>query len=162
GAFGGSYTSGNLPGLTTLGTTQSLVSLEALQEFKVETSTYSAEYGRQPGGQISIVTRAGTNAFHGSAFEYLRNEAFDANDWVGNGAGRPKPKERQHDWGGTLGGPLLVPGLYDGHSRSFFFFSHESLRLSQPSFNLTNVPTQALRQQAPPALAPLLNAFPLP
>jgi len=70
-----------LPGLTTLGTTQSLVSVDALQEFKIQTSTYAAEYGRQPGGQISIITRSGANQFHGSAFEYLRNDLLDANDW---------------------------------------------------------------------------------
>jgi hypothetical protein len=162
GNAGGSQTGGDLPGLTAFGTTQALVSVDALEEFKVQTSSYSAEYGRQPGGQISIVTRSGTNQLHGSAFEYLRNDVFDANDWFANRAGQAKPKERQNDFGGTLGGPVLIPGIYDGHDRTFFFFSYEGLRLRQPNFNLTNVPGLALRQKAPAALQPLLNAFPLP
>jgi hypothetical protein len=168
--FGEAQTSGNLPGLTTLGTTQSLVSIDALQEFKVQTSTYAAEYGRQAGGQISIVTRSGTNQFHGSAFEYVRNDIFDANDWFANRAGTPKAKERQNDFGGTFSGPVLLPRFgegghqpgYDGRNRTFFFFSYEGLRLRQPNFNLTNVPTLALRQQAPAGMQPILNAFPLP
>jgi len=158
----GVQTSGNLPGLTSFGTTQSLVSVDALQEFKVQTSTYSGEFGRQPGGQISIITRSGTNQFHGSLFDYLRNDVFDANDWFADRAGRPKPAERQNDFGGVFGGPLRVPHLYNGIDRTFFFMSYEGLRLRLPQFNLTNVPTLAVRQQAPPGMQPLVNAFPLP
>jgi Carboxypeptidase regulatory-like domain/TonB-dependent Receptor Plug Domain len=162
GSFGGPQSSGNLPGLTAFGTTQSLASVDALQEFKVQTSTYSAEYGRQPGGQVSIVTRSGTNEVHGSAFDYLRNEVFDANDWFADRAGQPKPPERQNDFGGTFGGPVVIPGLYNGHDRTFFFFSYEGLQLRLPQFTLTNVPTLALRQQAAPGIQPILNAFPVP
>lgn len=161
GSFAGAQVSGNLPGLTALGTTQSLVSVDAMQEFRVQTSTYSAEFGRQPGGQISIVTRSGTNEFHGSLFDYLRNDIFDANDWFLNRGGQPKPKERQNDFGGTFGGPVVLPG-YNGRNRTFFFFSYEGLRLRLPHFTLTNVPTLTLRQTAPAALQPLLNAFPQP
>ncbi len=157
----GPHTSGNLPGLTASGTTQSLVSVDALQEFKVETSTYSAEYGRQPGGQISILTRSGTNHFHGSLFDYVRNDAFDANDWFGNANRQPKAKERQNDFGGTFSGPVLLPG-YNGRNRTNFFFSYEGLRLRLPRFALTNVPTLALRQQAAAGVQPILNAFPKP
>src|SRR6266496_4122919 len=169
GGFGGLQTSGNLPGLTTLGTTQSLVSVDALEEFKVQTSSYAAEYGRQPGGQISIVTRSGGNEYHGSLFEYLRNDVLDANDWFANRAGQPRPKERQNDFGGTFSGPVSFlnfgddgSSLDNGRNRTFFFFSYEGLRLQQPNFRLTNVPSLTLRQQAPAALHPLLNAFPLP
>ncbi len=161
GSFAGAQVSGNLPGLTALGTTQSLVSVDAMQEFKVQTSTYAAEFGRQPGGQISIVTKSGTNEFHGSLFDYLRNDVFDANDWFANRSGQPKQKERQNDFGGTFGGPVLLPG-YNGRNRTFFFFSYEGLRLRLPQFTLTNVPTLALRQAAPTALQPILNAFPQP
>src|SRR6266496_1730331 len=157
----GPHTSGNLPGLTASGTTQSLVSVDALQEFKVETSTYSAEYGRQPGGQISILTRSGTNEFHGSVFDYVRNDVFDANDWFANANQQPKAKERQNDFGGTFSGPVLLPG-YNGRNRTNFFFSYEGLRLRLPRFALTNVPTLALRQQAAAGVQPILNAFPKP
>ena len=100
---------GSLPIATALGTTQGLVSVDALQEFRVQSSSYSAEYGRNPGGQFSFVTRSGTNEWHGSAFDYLRNNAFDANDWFNDYDGLPKPAERQNDFGGTLGGPVAIP-----------------------------------------------------
>src|SRR5262249_53684684 len=70
--------------------------------------------------------------------------------------------ERQNDFGGTLGGPVVIPRLYNGRNRTFFFFSYEGLRLRQPQFALANVPTLALRQQAPASLQPYLNGFPLP
>ncbi len=169
GSFGGGNSSGNLPGLTAFGTTQSLVSVDGMQEFKVQTSGYSAEFGRQPGGQISIVTRSGTNSYHGSIFDYVRNEAFDANDWFANANGQPRPPMRQNDFGGTLGGPLVLPrfgnggpGLYKGKDRTFFFFSYEGLRLKLPNFGFTNVPSISLRQNAPAALQPILSSYPLP
>jgi len=162
-------TSGNLPGLTALGTTQSLISLDAMEEFKIQTSTYSAEYGRQPGGQISIASRSGTNSFHGTIFDYLRNDVFDANDWFANANQRARPPERQNDFGGTFSGPVFLPRFgeggpnwHSGKNSTFFFFSYEGLRLRLPQFTLTNVPTLALRQQAPDGLKPLMNAFPLP
>ncbi len=166
----GAQTSGNLPGLSSLGTTQSLVSIDALEEFKVQTSTYSAEYGRQPGGQISMVTRSGSNSFHGSAFDYVRNDVFDANNWFANRANQTKPPMRQNNFGATFSGPILLPRFgiggkqpgYDGRNRTFFFFSYEGLRLRLPQFNLTNVPSLTLRQTAPESVRPFLNAFPLP
>src|SRR5258708_21617992 len=112
----GSGLSGSLPASTALGTTQALVSVDALQEFRVESSTYSAEYGRNPGGQFSMVTRSGTNDWHGTAFDYFRNEALDANSWFNDNT-TPVPKktaERQNDFGGTFGGPIRLCRLYDG------------------------------------------------
>jgi hypothetical protein len=162
GTFGAPANSGNTPGLTAFGTTQSLASVDDLQEFKVQTSTYSSEYGRQPGGQVSIVTRSGTNQFHGTLFDYLRNDALDANDWFADRAGQAKPPEKQNDFGGTIGGPVSIPPVYGGRDRTFFFFSYEGLRLRLPEFTLTNVPTEALRQQASSGIQPILNAFPLP
>ena len=76
--------SGPLPALSTSGGTNSLVSIDAMQEFRVQTSSFAPEFGRTPGGQISIVTRSGTNAFHGTLFEYFRNSALDAADWFAN------------------------------------------------------------------------------
>ncbi len=156
--------SGSVPNGTALGTTQSLVSVDALQEFRGTTSTYSAEYGRVPGGQFSFTTRSGTNDFHGSLFEYFRNDAMDANNFFNNRAGLPKPMMRQNNFGGTLGGPVWIPGLYNGKQRTFFFYSFEALRLRAPQqATITSVPTQALRSTiAPPELRRVLSAFPLP
>ncbi|MBZ5664169.1 MAG: TonB-dependent receptor [Acidobacteriia bacterium] len=166
--IGGPGFSGNTPGETMLGTTQSMVSIDALQEFRASTSTYSAEYGRTPGGQFSFTTRSGTNAWHGSAFDYFRNDAMDANNWF-NKCGclgyplTPRLPERQNDFGGTLGGPIRIPGLYNGKDKTFFFFSYEGLRLTVPqSPSQFFVPDMTLRQQAPTLLQPFLNAFSVP
>ncbi|HET6929228.1 MAG TPA: TonB-dependent receptor [Candidatus Acidoferrum sp.] len=155
--------SGSLPVSTSLGTTQGLVSVDALQEFRVLSSTYSAEYGRNPGGQFSFVTRSGTNDWHGTASEYLRNDVFDANNWFNNYYGIQRTALRQNDFGGTLGGPARIPALYSGKNKAFFFFSYEGLRLTQPQEAIVSyVPTVALRSSTPAALQPVLNAFPLP
>ncbi len=170
---------GGLPASTALGTTQALVSIDALQEFRISTSTYSAEYGRHPGAQISFQTRSGTNDWHGTAFDYFRNTVLDANNWfnTANNPVIPKPAERQNDFGGVLGGPIEIPKLYSGKDRLFFFFSYEGLRLTQPqATQIVYVPSngtnntatysnplyQNLRANAPAVLQPLLNAFPKP
>jgi|HubBroStandDraft_6_1064221.scaffolds.fasta_scaffold00663_15 hypothetical protein len=163
GGFAGAGFAGGTAAETALGTTQSMVSVDALQEFRATTSTYSAEYGRTPGGQFSFTTRSGTNDWHGSAFDYFRNEALDANNWFNDAEGLPKEKERQNDFGGTLAGPIRIPHLYNGKDKTFFFFSYEGLRLWTPQgIQTSSVPDQTLRQQAPAALQPILNAFPLP
>jgi len=156
----GSGVSGTLGTSSVLGGTNSLVSVDALQEFRIQTSSYAPEYGRQPGGQISIVTRSGTNQLHFTLFDYFRNDALDANDWFANSAGIAKPKERQNDFGGTLGGPVWK-------NKTFFFFSYEGLRLRLPQTALSLVPDNSpadpnSRQFAIPAVQPYLNAFPLP
>ena len=154
-------TGGSLPAATALGTTQALVSVDALQEFRVQSSTYSAEFGRNPGGQFSFVTRSGANEWHGTAFDYLRNNAFDANDWFNNYYALPASEERQNDFGGTLGGPIEIPRIYDGKDKSFFFFSYEGLRLIEPQpANVSYVPDAYLRACSPAALQPVLKAFP--
>ena len=153
---------GLLPALNASGGFSNLVSVDALQEFRIQTSTYSPEYGRTPGGQISLVTRSGTNDFHGSGFDYLRNDLLDANDWFANRRALPKPKERQNDFGGVFGGPVIIPHLYNGRNRTFFFVSYEGLRLRLPLVATTSVPSLSLRQSAAPAVRTLLNAFPIP
>ena len=159
----GAGLAGTVPAETVLGTTQSIVSIDALQEFRASTSTYSAEYGRTPGGQFSFTTRSGTNAWHGTAYDYFRNEALDGNNWFLDQLGQPKLKERQNDFGGTLGGPVLIPGLYNGKDKTFFFFSYEGLRLWTPQGVQTSaVPDPTLRKTAPAPLQPILNAYPLP
>jgi len=160
---GQAATGGTIGSSTALGTTQSLLSVDAMQEFRVESSTYSAVYGRTPGGQFSLVTRAGTNRLHGTLYDYLRNNYFDANDWFNDFYGKPEQALRQNDFGGTLGGRVWFPHLYDGRDRTFFFISYEGLRLMQPQpATLQFVPDAGLRQNAPAALQPMLNAFPLP
>lgn len=163
------HAAGSLPSFTAFGGTNNLVSVDAMEEFRIQTSTFAPEFGRTPGAQVSIVTRSGTNDFHGTLFEYFRNDALDANDWFANSQGLPKPALRQNDFGGVLGGPLVLPRLgkggkpyWIGRDRTFFFFSYEGLRLRQPQFQLTEVPSVGARQNAPEATRRLLNVFPLP
>lgn len=156
--YPGNGLAGSLGSFGVTGGTNSLVSVDALQEFRIQTSTYAPEFGRTPGGQISIVTRSGTNRFHGVLFDYFRNDALDANDWFAGYAHNPplrKPPERQNDFGGTFSGPIL-------RNRTFFFFSYEGLRLRLPQIGLTTVPDLAARQNAIPSAQPWLNAYPLP
>jgi len=101
------------------------------------------------------VTRSGTNSFHGTLFEYFRNDVLDAKDWFANFNHFPKPAERQNLFGGVLGGPVLK-------DKTFFFFSYEGLRLRQPATRESVVPDLAVRQQAPASIQPYLNAYPLP
>jgi len=151
----GNGLSGSIGSFNTLGGTNSLVSVDALREFRIQTSTFAPEFGRTPGGQISIVTRSGTNQWHGSVFDYLRNDIFDANDWFADHNHLPKPEERQNDFGGTFSGPILK-------DRTFFFFSYEGLRLRLPQVVESLVPDSFARQHAVPLVQPFLNAFPLP
>jgi hypothetical protein len=161
--YGTSGTSGSLPAATALGTTQSLVSVDALQEFRVLSSSYSAEYGLSPGGQFSFATRSGTNQPHGGVFDYLRNNYFDANDWFNDNLGQPITALRQNDFGGTFGAPIWIPKIYSGTNKTFFFVSYEGLRLVQPQPTVIQyVPSISLRQSSPAALQPVLNAFPVP
>jgi hypothetical protein len=146
---------GGLGAFNVLGGTNSLVSADALQEFRIQTSTYAPEFGRTPGGQISITTRSGTNQFHGSAFDYFRNGVLDANDWFADASGLAKLPEKQNDFGAVLGGPIVK-------DKTFFFFSYEGLRLRQPQTLLTTVPDLAARANAIPAVQPYIDAYPLP
>ena len=140
---------------STNGGYNNLVSIDALQEYRIQTSTFEPEFGRTPGAQLSIVTRSGTNQWHGNLFEYLRNDIFDSRDYFARVNSLPKPAEKQNDFGGTLGGPILRDKL-------FFFFSYEGLRLRVPFTRTEIVPSTSLRASAIPAVAPLLNAYPLP
>jgi len=146
---------GQLPATSAFGGTSNLVPLDALEEFRIQTSTFAPEYGRAPGAQISVVTRSGTDTFHGTGFEYLRNDKLDANDWFANRNDLARPELRQNDFGGVLGGPIKKDKL-------FFFGSYEGLRVRQPQVANTYVPSLASRQNAPAVVRPLLNAFPLP
>jgi hypothetical protein len=154
--------SGQFGGFNAVGATSSLVSLEAMQEFTVQTSGFAPEYGRTPGGQVSIVTRSGTNAYSGSLFDYFRHDALNANDFFANARGIPKPQLRNHQFGGVFGGPVLLGNAYDGRNKSFFFFSYEGLRQRIPTVAIVDVPSLASRTAATGAIAEILNAYPKP
>lgn len=146
---------GTLPGLTVLGGTNSLVMVDALQEFRIQTSSFAPEFGRSPGGQILLQTRSGANGFHGSLFYELRNEKLDANDWFANAAGQRRAPFRLNQFGGTFSGPLVK-------DRTFFFAAYEGLQLRQPLFQRVQVPSVSARARATGAIRELLNGFPLP
>jgi hypothetical protein len=156
---------GAIPGFNSFGSTQNLLSLDAMQEIKIQTSSYSAEFGRQPGAQVSLVSKSGTNNYHGTISEYLRNSATDANYWFSDQLGKPKVPNRANNFGATFGGPVRIPGVYNDKDKTFFFFSYEGVRtaLPQPAASF-NVPAACLHNN--PALNPqvqaLMNAFPVP
>ncbi len=114
---------------------------DSVQEFRVETSSYSAEFGRSGGGTVNIVTKAGTNAYHGTAYYYHQNDAFNANSYTNNRSGIARPFLRRHQYGYSLGGPIQIPKLYNGANKTFFFSSFEGRRESNPINQLTSVPT---------------------
>ncbi len=123
--------------------TQNLPTPDALSEFRVLTDSFGAEYGRAGGGVILAVTKSGTNQFHGGAWEYIRNDAFDANVKL-SPPGSHKALLRQDQFGGDIGGPVLLP-KYNGRNRTFFFVAYEGFRRHQESLTTTFVPTQAER-----------------
>ena len=146
---------GQTPAFTAIGGTSSLVSVEALQEFRVDTSSSSAEFGRMPGGQVVLTTRSGTNELHGGLYEYFRNDVLDANDWFANAAKSPRAPERHNDFGGFLGGALVK-------GKTFYFLSYEGARLRLPQTTVIQVPSNAARKAASTEAAPYLASYPLP
>lgn len=102
-----------------------LVSLEALEEVKVQTAGMSAEFGRTQGGVFNLVLKSGGNRVHGSGYLGLRNEALNANDFASNARGVPRAPDRKQNWAGSFGGPVYLPKVYDGRNRTFFYFAYE-------------------------------------
>jgi len=148
-------TGGALPAMTALGSLHGLLSLDAISDFRVQTSTTAPDFGSLPGAQIVLNSRSGTNEFHGSAFDYLRNQALDANNWFANSQGDGRAPDRMNDFGGSLGGPLW-------RDRAFFFVSYEGMRLLAPFTWSTAVPDAITRADASSSISPLLSLFPLP
>ena len=146
---------GSSQAFSALGGTSSLVSVEALQEFRIVTSSFAPEFGRSPGGQVVLTTRSGTNDLHGGVYEYFRNDVLDANDWFANAAGQDRAPERHHDFGAFLGGRIIK-------DRTFFFLSYEGARLRLPQTSVFDVPSSSIRQSAPTAVTPILNSYPVP
>ncbi len=114
---------------------------DALSEFKVQTTDFSAQYGRAGGAILNATIKSGTNAIHGDAWEYLRNDAFDAADYFEDLGGVPKGAYRQNQFGFTLGGPVVIPHIFNGKNKMFFFVDYEGLRRAQGSVYTNTVPT---------------------
>ena len=116
--------------------------METVGEFKVITNGISAEYGRLSGGAVELVTRGGTNAFHGEGFEYLQNSVLNANTWQQNTLGGKKIQFTQNIFGGVFGGPVWVPKVYNGHNKTFFLFNYQGTRRRQGgALQTLSVPT---------------------
>ncbi|HEY6341380.1 MAG TPA: carboxypeptidase-like regulatory domain-containing protein [Bryobacteraceae bacterium] len=123
-------------------------SVEAIQEFSVQTSNFAAEFGRVGGGLFNATMKSGTNQFHGSAYDYFANEALNAGTpFTSNGhGGLLRPVNRRNDWGATFGGPVYLPKLYNGHDKLFFFFNFEQFLQTTVTNNVsTTIPTLAYR-----------------
>lgn len=119
--------------------------LETVQEFKVITNGFSAEFGRSGGGVLTVATRSGTNDWHGSLYEFVRNDKLNANSWTSNRVGLPRNAFRRNEYGVALGGPVRIPRVYDGRNRSFFFFNWERIPQRSPDNILATVPTAEQR-----------------
>lgn len=136
---------------------------EAVQEFSVTTTAASAEFGRQNGAQVNVVTKSGTNTLHGSAFWFLRNDALQAADFFTNKLGGTKPILRRNQYGLTAGGPVVIPHVYDGRNKTFFFYSWEALKFKNPNPITAVVPTAAERALVrDPVNRAVVNLYPLP
>ena len=137
---------------------------DALQEFSVQTNTFSAEFGRNVGGIVNAVTRSGTNELHGSAFEYIRNNDLNAANYFAPptpSGGKQDDGLKRNQFGATLGGPVWIPKIYRGKDKTFFFFSYQGTRTRQsPSKVEQVVPTNDQRVGDFSALStPLQNPF---
>jgi hypothetical protein len=117
-------------------------SVDAVQEFKMQTNNYSAEFGRSGGTIVNLIYKSGTNDVHGSTFEFLRNSMMDANNFYSNSRGVPLTSYKRNQFGASIGGPVYLPHLYNGHNRTFFFFAYEGLRERTAANPMTtSVPT---------------------
>jgi Carboxypeptidase regulatory-like domain/TonB-dependent Receptor Plug Domain/TonB dependent receptor len=119
---------------------QTLPPTDAIGEFKVLTSDYSAEYGRTSGAIVTLITASGNNIYHGAAYGYFRNEAMDANNYFSNVIGKKRPEDRYNLFGGKLGGPLSIPKVYHGKNKTFFFINYEGLIQAAPYSNTSSIP----------------------
>jgi len=120
-------------------------SVDAVQEFKVLTTAYSAEFGRSGSGIVNVILKSGTNQFHGSGYDFVRNSALDSNTYFSNHSGTPLPSFERNQFGGSVTGPVRIPKLYNGKDKTFFLFSYEGLRQGTETEVTTTVPTALQR-----------------
>lgn len=130
---------------TTEGGNAYSVPVEAVSEFKLETSSFNASYGRVAGGVAILATKSGTDVFHATAYEFLRNDQLNANSWQNDRNGIKKALFQRNVFGGNLGGPVWIPKVYNGKDKTFFFFNYEGTRQASPDQVLDTVPTLAQR-----------------
>jgi len=135
------------------GSVMTYPSVDSIAEFRVSTANYSAEYGKSGGANIEVVTKSGTKDFHGTMFEFVRNDVFDANDWFinrtiePNGQSAPQTPLKRNNWGFTLGGPIFIPKHFNADRNKLFFFVSEEWRKNREGTVInSNVPTQRMRQ----------------
>ena len=148
----GSPVNGSYINITALIPTQ-----DSLQEFKVATNNLSPEYGRFAGGVVNFTTKSGSNALHGTAWEFLRNKDLDANDFFDNSNGTPRGSFTQNQFGFNVGGPVIIPKIYNGKNKTFFFVDYEGFRLRQGASYTETVPTAQERTGDLSALAASQN-----
>ena len=120
-----------------------VVPVDSTQEMKIQTNTYDAAYGKTGGGVMNVTTKNGANQYHGTGYEFMRRNALDANSFQNNSTGSPKSGHLLDQYGGSIGGPITLPKIYNGHDRSFFFFNYEGYREDTPAPLTVSVPTAA-------------------
>jgi hypothetical protein len=140
------YQIDGMPNVKTGGQVAFMPAPDAVQEFRVVMSAYDAALGRQAGSTIQMTTKSGTSAFHGSLYEYNQNNILNANLFQTNLAGGPKPAVHYNEYGGTVGGPLRIPNLYNGKEKTFFFFNFNGIRNQDPRFQILSLPTELERK----------------
>ncbi|MEX2262719.1 MAG: carboxypeptidase regulatory-like domain-containing protein [Bryobacteraceae bacterium] len=151
----GEFSGGALPGMTAIGSLHGLVALGAVQEVRIQTSSFTPEFGRLPGAQVAVITRSGSNEYHGEFFGGFRHERLNAMDWFANRAGLDRAPASLHTAGGLLSGPVR-------RNRTFFSLSGEWLRLRQRASWAMAVPSLATRARAPASVRPILDSYPVP
>jgi hypothetical protein len=156
-------------GISTTLQSQVQPSVDAVQEFAIQTSNFAAEFGQAGGGLFNLTMKSGTNQLHGTVYDYFVNEALNAGQpFTNNGNGSLlRPRQRRNDYGFTVGGPVYLPKIYNGHDKTFFFFNFEQFRQSAFTSNTVGiVPTDAYRggdfsgalNPGVPAMAPIRRA----
>ena len=123
--------------------------VDAVQEFKIQTNSYDAQYGHTSGGIVNVSLKSGTNALHGTAYEFARRKAWDANSFQNNAVGAPKGEHYLDQYGGQIAGPVYIPKIYDGRNKTFFMFDYEKYRENTPRPFTLSVPAR----NSPPAIS---------